>query len=69
MVLFRAPEWLALSSNGTAPVSLASFPLPTWRGDAEVAGGGHQRGWRRPKEEGASHAGAAPHLSPLFLRT
>nr|BAD62050.1 hypothetical protein [Oryza sativa Japonica Group] len=56
IVLFRAPEWLAPSSNGTAPASLA--PSSCHRGAREPT-------WQ---EEGASHAGAAPgRRAPAWL--
>nr|BAC84074.1 hypothetical protein [Oryza sativa Japonica Group] len=56
MVLFGAPEWLAPSSNGTAPASLA--PTSCHRGVREPT-------WQ---EEGASHAGAAPgRRAPAWL--
>nr|BAD67780.1 hypothetical protein [Oryza sativa Japonica Group] len=50
MVLFRAPEWLALSSNGTAPASLA--PSSCHRGAREPT-------WQ---EEGDSMAGPAASI-------
>uniref|UniRef100_A0A0E0G6D1 Uncharacterized protein n=1 Tax=Oryza nivara TaxID=4536 RepID=A0A0E0G6D1_ORYNI len=55
MVLFRASEWLAPSSNRTAPASLA--PSSCHRGAREPT-------WQ---EEGASMAGAAPVLAPPLL--
>nr|AAP50999.1 hypothetical protein [Oryza sativa Japonica Group] len=54
MVLFWTPEWLAPSSNGTAPERLAPSS--------------YHRGAREPtwQEEGASHAGAAASI-PVSL--
>nr|BAC22332.1 hypothetical protein [Oryza sativa Japonica Group]BAD31967.1 hypothetical protein [Oryza sativa Japonica Group] len=61
-----APEWLAPSSNGTAPASLA--PSSCHRGAREPTWQEEGASMRRPREEGASMAGAAASI-PVSLRT